>query len=287
MVLPFDNTNVAQFMNFSNAGVNTLKQSAAFAKIRANSKLFTTNVVTNADQFALKYAKIHEYAFNENNFSESLNYGNIRQHNLTSVQATKNVLSTFFNATEMDAYLTNRQSAQTNSTTRLVNLQNLLNEETRSRFRQQFIGMNSTLNHLSTINNSSDNKNTNHLLNSLVSNKLRSTNLTQNNNTFQNISSLPVSHLMKDINTTLLNTQRTDLLINLKGENTNILTADQLIRNYTNLTAGSSPYNLSPSNNSLSANLSSAKTTYVSQNNFTTTTNTSNLLLDSSFITKL
>jgi len=287
MVLPFDNTNVAQFMNFTNAGVNTLKQSTAFAKIRANSKLFTTNVVTNADQFALKYAKIHEYAFNENNFSESLNYGNIRQHNLTSVQATRNLLSTFFNATEMDAYLTNKQSTQTSSTTKLVNLQNLLNEETQSRFRQQFIGMNSALNHLSTINSSSDNKNTNHLLNSLISNKLRSTNLTQNNNALQNTSSLPVSHLMKAINTTLLNVQKTDLLVNLKGENTNILAADQLIRNYTNLTAGSSHYNLSPNNNSLFANLNSAKTTHVSQNNFTTVTNTSNLLLDSSFITKL
>jgi hypothetical protein len=287
MVLPFDNTNVAQFMNFSKAGVNTLKQSSAFAKIRANSKLFTTNIVTNADQFALKYAKIHEYAFNDNNFSESLNYGNVRQHNLTSIQATKNVLSTFFNATEMDTYLTNKQSSQTSSTTKLLNLHNLLHDASNSRFKQQFTNLNTSLNSISTINSSSDSKTANHLLTSLVSNKLHSANLTRNNSLLQNTSSLPISHLTKALNTTLLNAQKTDLQVNLKGENTNILAADQLIRNYTNLTVGSSNYNLSPNNNSIAANINAAKATHVSQNSFTPAMSTSNLLLDLNFITKL
>jgi len=57
-MLPFDNANIANFLNFNDVGTNTLKQSAAFAKIRANSKLFNTNIVTDADQFALKYAEL-------------------------------------------------------------------------------------------------------------------------------------------------------------------------------------------------------------------------------------
>jgi len=287
MVLPFDNTNVAQFMNFNKAGVDTLQQSSAFAKIRANSKLFTTNVVTNADQFALKYAKIYEYAFNENNFSESLNYGNVRQHNLTSVQATKNVLSTFLNSVELDTYLTNSQAFQADSTTKTSSLQNLLNEGDKSKFNQYLHNLGTSIDSVTTINSSSETKDVHNLLTSLLSGKSQTYNFIVSMNLANTATSLPFSNIHPILNTTLLNKQYSDLQLNLKGENTSVLSADQLIRNYTNLKLGSSPYNLSPNNNSLASLLKLNKTTSVSRNNFTGLENTTNLLIDPSFVTKL
>lgn len=287
MVLPCDNTNVAQFMNFKDAGINTLKQSGSFAKIRANSKLFTTNVVTNADQFSLKYAKICEYAFNENNFNESVNYGNTRQHNLTSIQATKNVLSTFLNETEMRDYLTNKLDARNSKVVESSGLKTLTGVDYDSKFKKQFNALGLSLNQVLNTNSLVDKKKTSYPVTNLISKNNNTNFKLTNSNILALNSSLPTTNLVSVLSNKFLNNAGTDVQTLLKSDNTNILAADQLVRNYANLSAHSSHPNLSTSNNSAVAHLSNANSLSAVQNTFNAVNGNTKLLFDTNFFTKL
>lgn len=274
-------------MNFKNAGVSTLSQSAAFAKIRANSKLFTTNVVTDANQFALKYAKIHEYAFNDNNFSEALTYGSVRQHNLTSAQATKNVLSTFLNAEEMSRYLNSKTVLNEETRGIKVGIGNLLYEDTTSVFKQHLTALNFSLDYLDTINSVNDIKKVNYLFSSLISKKFNRLNFSENSLLITNVISLPLTKLTPFLNTHFLNNPRSDIQISLRGENTTILPADQIIRNHDTINPGYSHPNLSINNNNVSARINFVKHVNALQNNFTNLNINPHFLLDVNFLTRL
>ena len=131
LVLPFDNTNIANFANFNDAGFNTLKQSAAFSKIRANSKLFNTNIITNPTNFSSKFHKINKFIFSENSYISSNTYGSVRQHNLLSSISTSNNLSTFLNEKDLLTFLSNEgvKSQPTANTTNSVRLTDIINSE--------------------------------------------------------------------------------------------------------------------------------------------------------------
>ena len=119
------------FANFNDVGFNTLKQSAAFSKIRANSKLFNTNIITNPTNFSSKFHKINKFIFSENSYISSNTYGSVRQHNLLSSMSTSNNLSTFLNEKDLLTFLSNEgvKSQPTANTTNSVRLTDIINSE--------------------------------------------------------------------------------------------------------------------------------------------------------------
>jgi len=72
------------FLNFKDIGATVGNKSAAFKKIRANSKTFNTNLVHTPTAFMNRYTTINKLLANETKFLESTNYGLKRQHNLTA-----------------------------------------------------------------------------------------------------------------------------------------------------------------------------------------------------------
>lgn len=72
------------FLNFNDIGATTANKSTAFKKIRANAKVFTTNLVATPSPFMNRYNSLHKLTNSENKYMESINYGLTRQHNLSS-----------------------------------------------------------------------------------------------------------------------------------------------------------------------------------------------------------
>jgi len=72
------------FLNFNDIGATTSNKSAAFKKIRLNSKVFTTNLIHTPEPFLNRYNTLNKLLTNETRFLESANYGLKRQHNLTA-----------------------------------------------------------------------------------------------------------------------------------------------------------------------------------------------------------
>lgn len=287
LMLPFDNANVANFLNFNDIGANTLKQSSAFAKIRANSKLFNTNIVTNADQFALKYARINELAFGSGSEIESSNYGNIRQHNLTSTKATLNNLATFLNEKDMMEFLTNSTIENNKTVSNLSNLNSVLSSENFYANQKGVNTLNTHLNSVYLINDSTDVKKAKHILNAIDSTKQNSNANVSDNQLFLNNSILPTSTLEPLSTSQILNKNLSSLTTNLKGENENILTADQLVRNHPDLKSGLTNYNLSNKNNTIHALIANANSQAVFKNSLNSITANSSLITDPQTFVKL
>jgi hypothetical protein len=286
-MLPFDNANVANFLNFNDIGANTLKQSSAFAKIRANSKLFNTNIVTNADQFALKYARINELAFGSGSEIESSNYGNIRQHNLTSTKATLNNLATFLNEKDMMEFLTNSTLENNKMVSNLSNLNSVLSSENFYANQKGVNTLNTHLNSVYLINDSTDVKKAKHILNAIDSTKQNSNANVSDTQLFLNNSILPTSTLEPLSTSQILNKNLSSLTTNLKGENENILTADQLVRNHPDLKSGLTNYNLSNKNNTIHALIANANSQAVFKNSLNSITANSSLITDPQTFVKL
>jgi hypothetical protein len=119
LVLPVDNNKVFNFMNLDNIGARTAKESSAFTQIRTSSKTFNTNLVHTPSTFLAKYKQINTLLENENKFSDSINYGLKRQHNLTASAATASNNANFLNAKGIESFLEqnlkyslNRQSTE-------------------------------------------------------------------------------------------------------------------------------------------------------------------------------
>jgi hypothetical protein len=83
-----DNSKMVNFLNFRNIGTDTVQPSESFKKIRAYSRVYNTNLVHHADSLTTKYNQLNNLYLNDNMFTDSISYGNVRQHNLTAVAAT-------------------------------------------------------------------------------------------------------------------------------------------------------------------------------------------------------
>ena len=105
LVQPLDNAKLFNFMNFKNIGIDNLKESSAFKKIRMYSKVYTTNLIHTPTTFTDKYIKLNSLYCNDNDFYNSANYGLKRQHNLTSISATTAINSTFLDQNSMNKFL--------------------------------------------------------------------------------------------------------------------------------------------------------------------------------------
>jgi heme/copper-type cytochrome/quinol oxidase subunit 2 len=112
LVLPTDNAKILNHLNFSEIGTNTLKDSQAFRKIRQSSKTFTSNLVLTPTTLTSKYNTLADLYLKDNNLTGTLNYGNRRQHNLTSTLMSANINRVALDTKSSNNLLTHNFSTQ-------------------------------------------------------------------------------------------------------------------------------------------------------------------------------
>ena len=287
LLLPFDNSNVAGFANFSDVGVNTLKQSAAFAKIRANSKLFNTNVVSNPDEFALKYSKINNLAFNDNSTIESLNYGNLRQHNLVSSQAVINNLSTFLTSNDMTSFLNSSDTVTSPSYSNFLQLTSVIHSELYKKNSNHISNISLHSNQLDLINDSSDKKQVGFVFPGLVSKLYQQASYLTDKLQVTGSGSLPMLKVNPNHISSNLNVTASPIKILNKGDNTSVLSSDQLTQSYSNIKLGYNNFNLSSSTNNILSSVSLNYSILPIKSVFSALNNNSTLNVDFSQFNKL
>ena len=90
LLIPSDSNNAVNFLNFRDIGVNTLRESAAFAKIRNYSKIYSTHLVHTPSTFTNKYQQLHALYVDENSFLGTSSFGVSKQHNSHSLSSIGN-----------------------------------------------------------------------------------------------------------------------------------------------------------------------------------------------------
>lgn len=248
-MLPSDNANIANFLNFSDVGVSTLKQSAAFAKIRANSKLFNTNVVSSVSEFTAKYHKVNKLAFSESMYAEATLYGNVRQHNLLASAASSNNLKTFLNETDLLPFLNNTKDATFCTTTNTAQLLTIANTEFYKNLNESVSTTNFYLNQIKTINSASDRKPTSYAFDSTLSTSYKGGSYAAGTAHKVQPAELPLSLTTPTFKAVNLNSEQLNNELLVKGVDTGVLAADQLVRNYDSIGSRSSNFNLTPVTN--------------------------------------
>jgi len=94
LLLPVDSSSTLNFVNFKNVGLNTLKESSAFSKVRNFTKVYNTHLVSTPSSFSNKYSTLHNVFVDENQSLTSSSFGLKRQHNLASSTSIGNSNST-------------------------------------------------------------------------------------------------------------------------------------------------------------------------------------------------
>lgn len=277
LVIPFDNSKLFNFMDFNDLGVDNLKESDAFKKIRLHSKVYTTNLVHTPSIFVNKYNKLSTFFINENNLTNSLNYGNRKQHNLTSNAALSSINSVLLDSNSIEKLLmSNLQLKKNNSKTYLFN--DTLDTWTKVNSQDSLL---SSINSLNTLFSKSNTYNSNFFqllisypnllkefgdntdkasvkypLNKLFNTKLFNKNLINNNNLTNALSNeFTFSNSTNFIKTNLDNNASTSKEFFLNSVNKNLTGEQQSVRFYKNFNLKNSNINLSNGLNSLDSNL--------------------------------
>lgn len=292
LVLPLDNAKLINFMDFNDIGANPLRDSSSFKKIRMFSKTYTTNLVHTPSTFTDKYIKLNSLYFNENDLTNSLNYGLKRQHNLTSLSATTNTYSNYLDYQSANKFLQyNLQYNQPSSQTNLFNQElNLLIKDIKNSTNSGIINtLNSLINNSTSfddqalkfilaypsitqfIGDNSDKKSSKYPIRKLLNPKLgdKTVHSIHNNSYYSNFNSLmTTSHARDYAITTLPNDLELKKIDQLNSFNRGFSLTDRHVRmtkktlpksHVTNL-------NLSLGLNSLDSNNNLFNTTFVSTN---------------------
>lgn len=90
LLIPANMSSTSTFLNFKDIGLNTLKESSAFSKIRNFTKAYSTHLVHTPSYFTAKYQKLNSLYTNENSFLNTSSFGHTKQHTLTSVSTLGN-----------------------------------------------------------------------------------------------------------------------------------------------------------------------------------------------------
>jgi hypothetical protein len=88
LLLPNDNSNMLNFMNFDELGLSTVKDSSAFKKIQFFSKTNTESIFNIKSDFESNYYRLSSLYNTDLKLMSSLNYGISRQHNYNSLMST-------------------------------------------------------------------------------------------------------------------------------------------------------------------------------------------------------
>jgi hypothetical protein len=100
-------------MNFSQLGVNTLKEQAAFKKIQFFSKTNPSELFNSKSDFESAYSKVMLLYGNDLLPQKSLSYGTVRQHSISSLRSTINTTNSLLDNKTLNNYLAYSKSFKT------------------------------------------------------------------------------------------------------------------------------------------------------------------------------
>lgn len=104
MLTPSDNSNLINFTNFDNIGLQTLKDSTAFKKIQFFSKTNPTNLFIVKSDFQNSFCKLNNLFLNDLDLNYSYTYGMDRQHTYTSSLSVLPMSSTLMDEKGVDKF---------------------------------------------------------------------------------------------------------------------------------------------------------------------------------------
>ena len=87
LLIPSDSGNSVSFLNFNNLGLNTLRESSAFSKIRNSTKIYNSHLVHTPSYFTGKYSKLNTLYSDENSYLTTSSFGLKKQHSLYTASA--------------------------------------------------------------------------------------------------------------------------------------------------------------------------------------------------------
>ena len=278
LLLPLDSSNLINYLNFKDVGINTLSESNAFSKIRNATKIYNSHLVHTPSSLSSKYQKINSAYISENSFLTTSSFGVKKQHNNLSLLATGNSASTtvldsnsfnkFLNAASLDDTTPNLQAnrIQASPLSLQVKTSKTSADATRASVLLNQVSAPTQLaslkilNYPASLESINDNSDKSGLSTPLA--KLTSTGL--NESIVYNPDLVFTKSVLDTTNspvTSYVGLTRDNLTIstkefNLNGPNSKVLANDQSIRNFPNLTPNKSNFNFSPKLNTVASNLS-------------------------------
>jgi len=261
-------------LNFKDVGVNTLKASQAFKKIRTYSKTYTTNLNYVPFNTSTKYALMNKLYLDNNSFTDSLSYGTETQHTMSASKAASSNYSTFLDTNARMKFLNSNRGLNTelygnqletpsvNSLIKTANFtpsktapSTLSTLESNLTSSQAFTNLLKYPGLVNTINDDSDKKKFLYPHTKVINTRLGS------DYEFKNLNVMKQSTLATALNSNVTsfanalfnNTNTNSKLFTLSSSNQGVLTNDRVIRRFSNLSPKGSNFNLSHDLNSLSA----------------------------------
>jgi len=109
-------------LNFKHLGVDNLQASKAFKQIRANSRVYTSNLTGTISPFTSKYIKLNSLFKNDVSISNTNSFGLKHPITLTSASTTTAINQTFLDSQSLKKFLNyNLQYNHTSSNNPLFN----------------------------------------------------------------------------------------------------------------------------------------------------------------------
>lgn len=287
MLIPLDSNSMTNFLNFKNIGVNTLRESTAFSKIRNATKVYNSHLVHTPSTFTSKYYSLNNMFADENNYLTTSSFGVKKQHNLNASSSYGNSFaSTTLDLTSFNKFLdVNLGLSQPTSTETYspLSLQkdNILNTPTDGLRISSMLAATSTpvsssagklMSYptlLENINDNSDKEGFSYPATKLsnanvVNGEYRNAAATFSRGQFEDGSSVTTDNALL----TTFNTSTTSKAYNLNGPNSKVLLGEQSIRAHADLKPSKSNYNISSNTNTVSSNLHLSNRLGRSQNLF-------------------
>lgn len=278
LLIPSDAGNSVNFLNFSNIGVNTLREASAFTKIRNFTKVYNSHLIHTPSLFVSKYNKLNSLYLDENSYLTTSSFGVKKQHNLYATSALGNSsASTLLDTTSFNRFLhsnLNLSQVVTSETrpaalaalslnkpnvfspsvdsTRLAALlkTNTLSTSTGLTRLSQYPSL------LENINDDSDKEGLAYPSTKLISPNVVSASLQNRGMSFSQTTLSETSSMTTNrASLSALNESSTAKLFNLSGPNSKVLLGDQSIRNLPDISPNKSNLNLSTEVNTLTSNI--------------------------------
>lgn len=109
LILPVDNFKLLNFLNFNDIGVNPLRETSAFKKIKSFSKTSISELTT-PSFLSIKHKNLINASASDTVFNESTNFGLKRQHNLINSSAVLNNYLTLFDLNSISRWTDSHSS---------------------------------------------------------------------------------------------------------------------------------------------------------------------------------
>ena len=278
LLIPQDGSGIVNFLNFKDLGLNTLRESSAFAKIRNFTKTYSTSLTHNNAEFTAKYQHLSTLYLNENDFLDAHSFGVLKQHGVSSISSLGNgSAGVLLDLPSFERFLNSTTLGNSDSFKATEQVPNLPTSETKlaaftapkdaprllNFLSTSSLLSNSTASRLSnyptlpsSVDDNSDKDNLAHLQTQLASPKIYPSLLRNNNTSFSTLTPFDTSSTTTPFaELTLLNKSTNSRTFSLNGPNSRVLLNDQSSRNVPTSSLRVADLNLSVGRNALTSNL--------------------------------